>query len=970
MKKQSTLIEKKYLIILLVCTILRSNPLCGQAFQEIQKLTALDMEENARYGSNLDISGNFAIVGAKWENKDADGNNPINNAGAVYILKRDQTGNWLEQQKLVASDRTEGFEFGYSVAISGNFAIVGAPYESFFQVKAPNRGAAYLFEFDEISETWNEVQKLTAIDWEPNANFGHAVSIHGTKAIVGAPLDDSSSGSDTGSAYVYENDGNGNWSMTKHLTASDKESNDRFGFSVDIAEEVSTVGAILKSNKAGAAYIFNRNNGSWNIEHKVVAQNSAPNHYFGYSISTSEQSFIVGAPYAGGVYGDPFYNTGAAYVFEFDGSNWVQVQELVSDVRTQGDAFGYSVAFDATQGFERNIVIGADVKAEDANELNPLYGAGLIYLYQEDIDEAWALKQKINTSDREIADFFGSSISISGNTLLSSAPLEDAEGINNAGSIYVVELNCNEHIEEEVKVVAGDRDALDFFGNSTSVYGSYAIAGAPSEDHNVDGISDELENAGAAYIYEKNLVSGTWNQVQKLVANDRQELAIFGESVAIVDNYAIVGSPRWDLEGNEDDNHGKAYIYLRDVNGTWIEDQQLISNDIDIDDNFGSSVALESNYAAIAAPGEEGLQGAVYIFERIGSTWIESQKIVAPIRSTGDAFGSSIALYGNRIVIGAEFEDHDETDIGGFVSNSGSAYVFQLNLTTNLWELEQKIVASDRGNAQDRFGSSIDMHGSNIIVGSSFQAYNVDGVSDFVLRAGAAYIYELDEFGTWNEVQKVVSSDRDFLDSFGTSVSITHRLAAIGAIYDDQDIDGVSNPLTNSGSVYAFMKDAQGLWIQTQKFVASDRSDFSGFGNAISLSQNTLFIGSSGNSTDANGANILNSAGAAYLFENICDISGSRKSVGTILGNDKLIDEVSGIRIYPNPGKEYAVIELEQSEKAHVSIIDINGKVLYMRKNIVEKRIKLDVNHLQEGIYFIRVKSGNQIKTFKFIKSL
>jgi hypothetical protein len=152
-------------------------------FQD-QKLTASDRAQNDQFGTSVSLSGEWALIGAAGDDT---------NRGSAYLF-RDNTTAWLEVDKLTASDRAAGDRFGTSVNVSGGRAVIGASGD------APG-GSAYLFDHNGFG-AWNPVNKLTASDSGSGDQFGYAVSLSGDRALIGARYDDEPNGQDSGSAYV------------------------------------------------------------------------------------------------------------------------------------------------------------------------------------------------------------------------------------------------------------------------------------------------------------------------------------------------------------------------------------------------------------------------------------------------------------------------------------------------------------------------------------------------------------------------------------------------------------------------------------------------------------------------------------------------------------------------------------------------------------------------------------------------
>ncbi|GIV60502.1 MAG: hypothetical protein KatS3mg043_1591 [Rhodothermaceae bacterium] len=276
------------------------------AWVEVAKLTAGDTEAHDEFGVSVSISGDRVIVGAPGE--DTGGSL----AGAAYVYERDGTGAWVEVAKLTAGDAEAEDHFGFSVSVSGDRAIVGANWEGTGGRRA---GAAYVFERDGTG-AWVEVAKLTAGDTEANDEFGFSVSISGDRAIVGAIDQDVEFDQNAGAAYVFERDGTGAWVEVARLLAGDVDSNAEFGYSVAVSGDRAIVGAWqedLAGMDHGAAYVFVRDaTGTWSQEAKLIASDTQPEDQFGVSVSISGGRAIVGANREASGREDG----GSAYIFE------------------------------------------------------------------------------------------------------------------------------------------------------------------------------------------------------------------------------------------------------------------------------------------------------------------------------------------------------------------------------------------------------------------------------------------------------------------------------------------------------------------------------------------------------------------------------------------------------------------------------------------------------------------------------
>ncbi|HOY48103.1 MAG TPA: T9SS type A sorting domain-containing protein [Flavobacteriales bacterium] len=442
--------------------------------------------------------------------------------------------------------------------------------------------------------------------------------------------------------------------------------------------------------------------------------------------------------------------------------------------------------------------------------------------------------------------------------------------------------------DEVVKAVATDRAAADLFGYSVAISGDYAIVGANQEDHNATG-GQFLDNAGAAYILRNN--SGTWTVVQKIVAADRDADDEFGTSVAIWGDYAIVGAPRKTATVGFELNSaaGAAYIF-KNTAGTWSQLQKIVASDRETGDEFGYSVAISENYVIIGAPYEDeylnGLspasnKGSAYIYTKGETVWMDGQKIVGNSVGNGDNFGWSVGISDDYAVIGTPRESQIASGGGGILTDAGSAYIFR-KFSSGTWTQMQSINASDKG-AGDEFGTSVAISGDYVIVGAMFEDHNATGGAN-LSDAGSAYIFEING-GTWTQMDKIVASDREASDNFGASVSISGEYAKVGSYNEDHDQDG-GNYIFNPGSAYIF-KNTSGNWAQANKIVASERDYEDLFGHSVAISGDYAIVGAFNEDENQAGGNTLGNAGASYVFKNCL---ARRTDVQTSCGSFNWID--------------------------------------------------------------------------------
>jgi uncharacterized protein (TIGR03437 family) len=337
-----------------------------------------------QFGWSESVSGNTAVIGAASKN---------NAEGAAYVFVL-SGGVWSRQQELTASDAAADDELGYSVSVSGDTAVIGA------WGKALNQGAAYVFV--RSNGVWTQQQELTASDGAGGDGFGFSVSVSGDTALIGAP--------GNGAAYVFVRSG-GVWSKQQELTASDEAASDYFGYSVSVSGNTALIGASAKNTNQGAAYVFVQSGQVWTQQQELTASDGATDDSFGFSVSVSGGTSAIGAPGNSG-------SQGAAYGFLLSGGVWGQQQKVTASDGAAGDSFGNSVSVSGASA-----VIGAYHKNADQ-------GASYLFGFSGGV---WAQQQELTASDGVAYDYFGCSVSVSGDTAAIGAV-----GRNNGlGAAYV-----------------------------------------------------------------------------------------------------------------------------------------------------------------------------------------------------------------------------------------------------------------------------------------------------------------------------------------------------------------------------------------------------------------------------------------------------------------------------------------------------------------------------------------------------
>jgi FG-GAP repeat len=392
--------------------------------------------------------------------------------------------------------------------------------------------AACSFASVASAATWTETDKLIASDGADGDSFGYAVSISGNTAIVGAYGDDDNGGN-SGSTYIYSYNGS-SWSQDAKLTSLDGAAGDAFGHVVSISGSSAIVGAPYDEDHgtySGAAYIFENDGSAWSQAGKLTAVDAAANDFFGNSVSISGSTAIVGA------YRDADHGSysGSAYVFENDGSGWTQVAKFTASDAAASDVFGTSVSINGNTA-----VVGA--KGDQDHGI----GSGSAYVFEND-GSGWTQVAKLTAADGAAGDSFGKSVSITDGIIIVGAWWDDDNG-SASGSAYVFE-DDGSGWSQVAKLTASDGASHDCFGGSVGVSDGVAIIGAENHDAGAP-------YSGSAYLYENN--GSGWTQTGKFTASDADASDYFGIAVSISDGTSIVGAYGDDDNGS---NSGSAYVF-------------------------------------------------------------------------------------------------------------------------------------------------------------------------------------------------------------------------------------------------------------------------------------------------------------------------------------------------------------------------------------------------------------------------
>ena len=338
------------------------------------------------------------------------------------------------------------------------------------------------------SQTWDTQTTLVPSDGIAQAQFGASVAIDGDTAVIGAPGDgDTSRVADrSGSAYVWFRSG-GTWQLQQKLESPNPVAGQQFGSTVSIRGDVALIGAIGDDEHgefSGAAYIFVRAGTTWSgLPQKLTDANATePDENFGSSLAIGDDQILIGAP---GNY-EKGTDAGSAFLFKKQGATWAPASELFASDPLAGAQFGYSVALSTGLA-----VVGAtdadasdptSVAGQDAGTPSPaMPDTGAVYVFSGDFSGS---ATKLLSSDYARGDLFGVAVSVSGNTLavgaLSASGGLDASAPPQAGAVYVFSGSSTGWTQQQ-KLFKPTAAHYDSFGASVALDGDSLFVISPSD---------------------------------------------------------------------------------------------------------------------------------------------------------------------------------------------------------------------------------------------------------------------------------------------------------------------------------------------------------------------------------------------------------------------------------------------------------------------------------------------------------
>jgi hypothetical protein len=684
----------------------------------------------------------------------------------------------------LGSDGSGGDNFGYSVALSGQVAVFGAPNDA---GAGSQSGSAYVF--GRSGGAWALQAKLVANGVGTSDGFGVAVAIDGDTIVVGAPRartgPDAGSMTGEGAVYVFERTGT-SWVQRARLLAADGLPGDFFGHSVAIDGDTIAVGAFAAQASTGAVYVFNRMGSVWDTGTRLTAAPAAFGAAFGFSTALEGDRIAVGEP-DGGRGADR--EVGAVHVFERTGGSWAHRARLQPEQIGPYTNFGSSVALRGGQ-----LLAGAPGSGPDTA---PFRGSAFVF---SAVGSGWSLEAELVPASAVARNRFGATVLLhSGFAILGAAGDTVVEVDQQRLQVF---QQVSGVWSERGRVASPETAERDNFGFAAAFDGASLLVGSWN--------AAVQFNSGQGAVDAFTLDASGWRFDGRLTSGVGPGGATFGTAVAIDDTTVIVGAPTERVGANPE--QGAVYVFTRSGR-SWTRQARITVVDGGVADHFGAAVAVAGDALVVGAPGTDvGFatdQGAAYVFERQAGTWTRRARLAPGSSSAYAAFGAQVAIDGDRALVGAPLEG---PAIG---VHQGAAYMFRRS--NGSWALETRFEPPNP--VGSRFGTALALDLSTAVVTSGF------GVNIFTFRDGI-----------WTQTAQLASPEA-ISDRFGAAIGLKNGVLVVGA---------PSAPAASgqrNGAVYAYVDAGAAGWLQEAKLDGGAAAQVFSFGTTLAIHDGRLAVG-------------------------------------------------------------------------------------------------------------------------------
>ena len=786
----------------LVYVFVKSGGAAWATTTETVRLRASDRAANDNFGRSVAVDGNTIVVGASGDRNMVDGAEA--STGSAYVFTRPNTG-WAnsagtETAKLTASDGADSDQFGRSVAVDGDTIVVGA-----HQNDDDGEDSGSIYVFIKPTNGWTDTTgtvKLTASNAATGDRFGIALALDGDTALVAAPRndandDDADTGNDVldaGSAYVI---GTSGWAKIPAAAAGN-----RYHEVTGLTNDITYMFAVRAVNPSGDGPASTATGVPVPVPAAPVNLSATP--------GDGEVALSWDDPGNATIIKYQYSTDGGANFSDFDGGSSASTTSYTITGLDNGVTYTLALrAVNPTGNGEASTVTALILPAKPTGLTGIEYNSQVELGWDNPDDSTITKYQLLQIAPSKLTaggagrddDFFGMAVAADGDTALVGAlQAYDADFNNRPGAAYVFTWNSVSEVwTKNATLNASDGDNGDGFGRSVALDGDTAVVGAYQNDEGEPG-EVQVTNTGSAYIFTKDS-QGMWKQTAQLTASDAADGDQFGYSVAVDGDTVVIGAHQDDDDGAES---GSAYVFTKPSGDNGWDDWNSLSADgkamlttkltapgAAAGGYFGNSVAIDGNTIVVGArkadsayaitkPSSDANSDGSIDWEDWDSLDADGKAtltatLTASDAAAGDEFGTSVAIDGDTVVVGAN--EHDQSNT---VTDSGAAYVF--TKPGNAWATgteTAKLTASD-GTRGDEFGISVAVSGNTVVIGAHLDDDNGD-------KSGSAYFFTKPINGNWatgTETAKIIDHDGAAEDHFGWSVAVDGSTAVVGAYGD------------------------------------------------------------------------------------------------------------------------------------------------------------------------------------------
>jgi len=631
-------------------------------------------------------------------------------------------------------------------------------------------------------------------DGTPGDYFGSVVAIDGDLAVIGAHRANPFGLDNAGAAYVFARSG-GKWLLEARLVSNTPTTGGLFGWSVAVDGDTILVGTPVGETH-GLVHVFTRSNQQWSEQAVLRPANPSDGDYFGWTVVLTGEEALVGAIEVANTSGN---RNGSVHVFTRSGATWFSEGRLLATDGGPEDAFGMSIAKSGA-----TVIIGAP-----QHDTSGVSDSGAAYVFSRGTG-GYAFDTKLTAQDLGapvlgIQDQFGISVAVHDTDILVGAFADDTLIGTDTGAVHAFARNGGLWSHTQ-KLIHGDAEAHDFFGQSVALGPALAVVGAFSDS------TPAGTDSGTARVFVK--IGNQWQPLVVLQSGNVSSGDNWGWGIALSGHDLLISAPVDDTDAGTD--AGSATV-LSNVSGTWVHDADLNAGAGASGSGFGEDIAISGNTALVSAF-RDGY-GEVFVFQRCSCAWLLEARLRASDAVPYDSFGASVALDGDTALIGAPM-----ANLGTTIS-AGAAYVFVRNGIT--WTEQAKLVAND-GADWDFFGYSVAIDGDSAVVGAPFDDVTAND-------EGAAHVFER-QGATWSHHRRLTAPVQQERTEFGASLALAGSTMIIGA-------PGHNGPNGQSAGAAFKSLDINGNWSAAVPLQVTSPSAEARFGAAVDIRGNVVTIG-------------------------------------------------------------------------------------------------------------------------------